>query len=825
MDAEASEPSVEESMYSRSAPFAKTAIALAIVATSIPIAPKAGAQALEEVIVTSRRRAQDIQDIPMHIQALTEEDLREGMIRGFEDYARDLTSVTFGTSGPGASTIVFRGAVSQPSGFDTISSSTLYLDEIPITRDGQNPDVRLYDIERLEALSGPQPTLYGAGSQSGTLKIVTNKPDTRDNSGWVMAEVGAMSEGDPAYNVSGAANLVVIPDKLAIRLVGFYEHEGGYIDNVLGTTSAYSLENGDRDNLDQVEGDFNDWTAKGGRAMVRWQPNDKWTVDVGVVYQGSEIGAGFDFNPAFGDLETIKFKDERRDDDWYNVSLSIQGDLGFADLTIAGGYHNREIVYDLDSTAYMTAYKTNGLDIAEYYTGVREFLDYDTCAATYYCYLFVNYNDFGPDPTGLISLRQEVDSFAQEVRLVSKDTGTNKFNWLVGAFYERTNNDWDYLSYVDDFATNGGGGSIFSYYGVEPTNDWFDQGFRSSLEYNGRDGDSRNGQLQDIETKAAFAEISMRVTENVTVTAGGRYFETERSVEENSLFVSNVSDNFDATETTTDLSPRVNLTWMVSDDALVYATYSEGTRTGGQNGGVKQNPSSIALGAPLNYGPDKLANYEIGGKATWWDGKFLTNLTAFSMDWEDYQIQVRIPIAGATTVNAGNASIDGAEGNVAIAFLADWEFSVAATYLDARIDDDIVINNGTILAGQAGDALPVVPQWKVHTSLQYNTDISWWSGVTGMARFDYNYVGESVNGTNASVSLFGASSSVPAVQPSYEVASLYFTLESEAGWSAWLGIDNLTDERALTFIAPRFSDNRAYTIRPREVSIGLYYDF
>ena len=156
-------------------PFLPTAMALGIVATSVSVSQEAGAQALEEILVTARRRTQDLQDVPMHIQTLDESALRERMIRGFEDYVRELTSVTFGTSGPGASTIAFRGAVSQPSGFDTLSSSTLYLDEIPITRDGQNPDVRLYDIERLEALSGPQPTLYGAGSQSGTLKIVTNK--------------------------------------------------------------------------------------------------------------------------------------------------------------------------------------------------------------------------------------------------------------------------------------------------------------------------------------------------------------------------------------------------------------------------------------------------------------------------------------------------------------------------------------------------------------------------------------------------------------------------------------------------------------------------
>lgn len=809
---------------SNSIPFVHTGVALGVMAALAGAPREAGAQKLEETIVTARRRTQDVQDVPLYIQAFDGNALREGMMRGFEDYARDLTSVSFGTAGPGATTIAFRGALSQPSGFDTISSSTLYLDEIPITRDGQNPDVRLYDIERLEALSGPQPTLYGAGSQSGTLKIVTNKPDTSANGGWVQAEGGYLDEGEAAYNLSGALNLVAIPDKLAVRLVGFYEHEGGYIDNVLGTTSAYSADNGDRSNADRVEDDVNDWTTQGARLYVRWQPNENWTVDAGIIYQQSETDGRFDFNPSFGDLNTIKFKDETTDDEWYNLSLIIQGDLGFADLTIAGGTHNRTIDYNIDSTAYMSVYKTEGLNLAEYYTGIREFLDYDTCAATAYCYLFVNYNDFGPDPTGSISLDQEISSFAQEVRLVSKDDGSNKFNWLVGAFYERTNNDWDYLSFVDDFAANGGGGSIFTYYGVEPTNDWFDQGFREGLDYNGRPGNNLNGQLQDIETFAVFAEFSYRFTDTLSASIGGRWFETDRGVEENSLFVSQVSDNFSVSEITEDFSPRVNLTWTPTDDAMVYYTYSEGVRVGGQNGGVTQNPSSIALGAPRSFDPDRLINHELGAKATWMDGRLLTNLSVFMMDWEDYQIRVALPVAGATTVNAGSASIDGFEGTLAFKITENWEVTAAATYLDARIDEAIILNNGVIRAGEAGDPLPAVPEWKTALSLQYNTELPW-DGLSAMARFDYNFVDESVNSTNASVLLFGADATVPRTQPAYDIGSLFFTVESDNGWTAWIGIDNLWDERAITFISPRFADDRVFTIRPREITAGWYKSF
>ncbi|MFK7731374.1 MAG: TonB-dependent receptor [Pseudomonadales bacterium] len=810
-------------------PFVRTGISLAISAaftTAVPTTVYAQDSVLEEIIVTARKRSQSIQDVPMHIQAFGQKDIREKMLRGFEDYMTELTSVSFGTSSPGATTIAFRGALAQPSGFDTISSSILYLDEVPITRDGQNPDVRLIDVERLEALSGPQPTLYGAGSQSGTLKIVTNKPNTEEFGGWVDASVGHTSEGEESYNTAIALNIPLIDNKLAVRLVGFYEYEGGYIDNVLGTTGDYSADNGDRSNADMVEDDINDYTNFGARAMLRYQPNDDWTIDFGVVYQNSELDSLFDFNPEFGDLNTIKFKDEKDNDEWYNVSLTVQGDVGFADLTIASGYHDRKIDYDLDATAYMTAYKENGLGIAEYYTGIRAFLDYDTCYATAYCYLFVNYNDFGPDPTATISLDQRVRSFVQEIRLTSKGDDDSRFNWLIGAFYEKTDNDWDYITVVDDFAENGGGGSIFSYYGVAPTDVWFDQGFRGDLDYNGLAGNSFNGQRQDIESTAVFGEASFDVTDTLTISAGGRWFSTDRRVAENSLFVDQVSDNFDVTETTEDFSPRINFTWTPTDDLMAYFTYSEGVRIGGRNGGVtQQRQAATALGAPETFGPDTLINYELGMKSTWLDGRLIANLSAFLMDWEDYQIRVSLPVAGATTVNAGNASIDGFEGQFAFKPTDKLELSAAFTYLDARIDDDVVLNNGAIVAGEAGDPLPAVPDWKVTAGAVYRTPLPWGEGLTGSARFDASYTDDSVNATSASVSLFGSQSSIPRALPSYSIGNLVFTVTTQNETEFWLGVDNVWDERAITFISPRFSDDRAFTIRPRTFRFGFYKPF
>ena len=804
--------------------FLRTPISLGVLAALVGMPAQAPAQEIEEIIVTARKRAQSIQDTPLPVQAFDTEAIREKGLRDFQDYVKELTSVSFGTSSPGATTIAFRGTLAQPTGFDTISSSTLYLDEIPITRDGQNADVRMIDIERLEALSGPQPTLYGAGSQSGVLRIVTNKPDTSEFGGWYQAGGGTTAKGQGSYDASGAVNIPIVEDRLAVRLVGFYEFEGGYIDNVLGTTSAYSEFNGDRDNADVVENNINDYESRGGRAMLRYQPNEDWTFDAAIIYQRSQLDYLFDYNPSFGDLNTIKFKDENDDDEWYNYALTVQGDLGFADLTVAAGWHNRNIDYDIDATAYMTSYKENGLAIAEYYIGYPAFPDYETCYAAAYCYLYVNYNDFGPDPTSRISLDQKVRSFAGEIRLTSKDDGQSRFNWLLGAFYERTDNDWDYITVVDDFAEHGGAGSVFTYYGVAPTDVWFDQGFREGWTYNGYQGNDFNGQHQDIESIAAFAEFSINITDNLTASAGGRYFSTDRRVSENSYFVDVIFDNFDVTENTKDFSPRLNLTWQPTNDILAYFTYSEGVRIGGRNGGVAQRPASIALGAPATFDADRLVNFEAGIKSMWADGRVLANLSAFIMDWKNYQIRVSLPVAGATTVNAGNASIDGFEGQFALKPSENWEISTSFTYLDARIDEDISLNDGAIIAGQAGDALPAVPKLKLAAGLLYSTTLPW-AGLEGYARFDLSHVDESVNATNASVLLFGASATVPAVQPAYQIGDLSFGVKAENGWEAWLSFNNLWDERAITYIYPRFADDRVFTVRPREIRVGVYKAF
>ncbi|MEM9880256.1 MAG: TonB-dependent receptor, partial [Pseudomonadota bacterium] len=190
-----------------------------------------------------------------------------------------------------------------------------------------------------------------------------------------------------------------------------------------------------------------------------------------------------------------------------------------------------------------------------------------------------------------------------------------------------------------------------------------------------------------------------------------------------------------------------------------------------------------------------------------------------------FQVQTNIPIAGASVVNAGNASIDGVEGQFAFKATENWEFSTAFTYLDARLDDDVILANGTLVAGNAGDALPATPSWQASVSAQYDKPLSIGEDLEAYGRVDLYHTGSAINGTNASVALFGAQTATPETIPSYESGYLSFGVRKKDDWQIWLAVNNFWDEQAVTWIAPRFSDGRSYALRPREFVLGFYKPF
>jgi outer membrane receptor protein involved in Fe transport len=205
--------------------------------------------------------------------------------------------------GAGSTTVVFRGAITGNS-YIAQSTSSVYLDEISLTNTGDQPMIRMVDIERVEALSGPQGTLYGSDSQAGTMRIITNKPVLNDFGAAVDLELRGGADSDTSYRGSLVFNFPLVDDRLALRVVGYNDHDGGYIDNVFGHTPDESAIDGDYpdgwgvlDNTDAVEDRWNDADITGGRLALLWQLNDSWSMDLLAVGQTVESGGNNDYDP------------------------------------------------------------------------------------------------------------------------------------------------------------------------------------------------------------------------------------------------------------------------------------------------------------------------------------------------------------------------------------------------------------------------------------------------------------------------------------------------------------------------------------------------
>ena len=308
---------------------------------------------LEEVTVTARKRTESLQDVPESIQAISSEQIVQSGFRGMDDYVRFIPSLNIVQSNPGTAMVVFRGIADAQSTFIAEPSAAVYLDEQSLVLNAQ-PNPRMVDIERVEALRGPQGTLYGASAQAGVLRIVTNKPDPTAFDAYVDLDLSATDGGDPSYDASAMVN-IPISDNFAVRLVGFTARDGGFIDVVKGTTPRFGLFTND----DAVQSDYNEVNYYGGRVSAKWFINDNWSATAAIVYQNTESDARSEHDPAYaGDLNVVRFRPgfEYDEQDWTQYALTIEGDLGFADFVSATSYFTRDWTYTQDTSVGYASY-------------------------------------------------------------------------------------------------------------------------------------------------------------------------------------------------------------------------------------------------------------------------------------------------------------------------------------------------------------------------------------------------------------------------------------------------------------------------------------
>jgi len=733
-------------------PATKVAYAVSL-ALSGSYAPGAIAQSqtvdLEQVIVTARKREETLLDIPQEIQAISQQQLERANLDSVKEFSRFVPSLSYNAVVPGRGTIYFRGVADDSSSFIADASAAIYLDEQPLTQSALQPEIRLIDIERIEALPGPQGTLYGSSSQAGTLRYITNKPDPTAFTTDVALDAYTLDEGDEGYEVSGVVN-IPLGETAAIRVVGFSARDAGFIDNVLGTSLG-----GGFDNAEFVEDDINGVEYVGGRAALRWFPNENWTVDGSVVYQQMDANSYSEtdvFTENYGqhpelegrELAVVRFQDESRNDEWAQVALTLQGDIGQIQFTSATSYFTRDIAYFQDNTDY-TFYLSNSF------------------GANYAIY------DLGPDPAGL-GWRDGpyVDRIAQEFRLQGS---TEKLDWVAGLFYERVEEGFSFFSRIEDYEDTPGFAARSDYavyYGFDP----LEPGSTDNAFYH-----SKNDQI--TKQYAAFGELTYSPNEDWSFTAGLRWFDHTRTrdyftQQPNGNFTSNLGT---AENSTSDFTKKLSVQYNISDNAMVYALYSDGFRAGGRN---VVRPGTVL---PADYDEDFLDNYELGFKSRWAGGRYTLNLTAFKMEWNDYQIEVVDPgpLFAVLVANVGDAEIEGVTLDFS-AFL--WDSLDLG--LNLQLLDPKTKASDPELGLVPGERLPFSAEEKGAIWAEY-TFPGEFAGGNFYARYQWSYTGNSLNGIGDAT-----------LQPAYQLSDFKIGLAAD-DWEVYAYVDNMFNERAIYF--------------------------
>ncbi|MEZ5503563.1 MAG: TonB-dependent receptor [Halioglobus sp.] len=767
--------------------------------------------ALEEIIVTASKRKANLQDLPQAITAFTTADIERQGFAVLDDYANSIPSLAFARREPAGTSIVFRGVAASGIQYGTNPSSSVYLDESPITQAGLNPDPRLIDIERVEALSGPQGTLFGDASQSGTLRIITNKADPSAMEGWIEGDVGAVAHSnDTDRDVSGMVNIPLIQDKLAIRLVGFESHEAGYIDNVLVTSqpdrwedariaSGYLPVSEPFDNAGNVNSDVNSTRTVGGRAAVRWLVNDDWTVDAAGIVQNTDADGFGDVDLGLGTLQQGRFENEDLKDNWYMASLSLEGNLGFADTVLTGSYFNRNLTYEADATDYQ-----HGFD--------QEF------NPVYYAIY-----DFSGEPRGYVIQNQKDERWTVEGRMTTPADSDSRWSGVVGFFYGKLKRTQFNTSTIRNFSdTQYYANQGYSYLNDKANSPYYNPNY-ATFHNSATDNWFFGAYDLHVEQTALFGEVTFAATEKLSFTGGARWFNQDQELllQQGNLLAGNRIDvqsdylfnNEVKHYSQDDWVPKLNVTYQLTDDVLTYATYSEGFRSGGTNA-LRAN--SVL---PEDYDPDKLKNYELGLKSEWFDSSLRFNAVAYHMQWNDIQIQVNDPtIFSLGIINFSQAEIDGFESEVTWIPAAGWEINANMAVINAQISENntIYTPDGEQLIAQVdkGTQLPIAPKKKGTISVQYTFQRQLLQAEP-FVLLEWAYVGDSVNSLDGTESIIFTQGATD--QPSYDLGNLRMGLDAPQ-WSATLYVTNITDEVAEQFFNNRWGTPQRVTVnKPRTV--------
>jgi outer membrane receptor protein involved in Fe transport len=690
----------------------------------------------------------------------------------------------------------------------------MYLDEQPITTIQGALDIHMYDIARIEALSGPQGTLYGASSQSGTIRIITNKPDPSGFSAGYGLEGNSVDGNDTGYTAEGFINAPV-GENAAIRLVAWMREDAGWIDNKRGTRTFPGLASTTADditldNAAVAKDDYNTVETQGARLSMLINLNDDWSITPTVQYQKQEGKGswGEDLSDFVdGDSAVTHFKDEFTDDEWYQVGLTVEGKISNFDVVYAGAYLDREVDGSFDYSDYSYWYDT--VYTTGYYADLHFLNNGDRSAPNQF------FADAGTRimPGARFVNDDGYEKTSHELRISSPQDRRVRFQ--VGFFYQKQEHDFQQRWLVEGLAE-----SMWPNQGASP--EFKDIVYVNSL-------------FREDEDEAYFGSVSFDITERLEATVGARYFKPEVSVEGFYGFGLGFNGvwsgtgeaqcptqddwrgkpckNVDKGISESDSVYRANLTWKVTDDHMIYGTWSEGYRPGG----INRKPSAG------EYVSDFLTNYELGWKTTWADGRFQFNGAAFMQEWEDFQVSFVGANAITQVDNGPTADVNGIESQIQWLPVDSLNISASVMFLDSELKDAYCAgceSDGGAWA-PAGTQLPIAAEFKGNLVARYSFNL---------AGFDAHLQGAISHEGKRNSDLRVKDNLVKGEIPANTFMDVTAGIRNDQ-YAVELYVSNLTDEDAALYYTSQCatgtcgSQNYGVRARPRTIGIRWSQEF
>jgi outer membrane receptor protein involved in Fe transport len=619
-----------------------------------PAPGAASADVVQDIIVTSERRSESIQKVPISVSAISGTDLQDRHIDSIEDLTRTVPGVTFNAGAtPGLDVITIRG-VSSTSGSSTIG---VYLDDVSIGVPNLFGDgfiePQLFDLDRVEVLRGPQGTLYGASSEGGTIRYITRPPNMDNFEAETLGKFSGTVHGGFNHEEAGTASIPIIPGTFSIRATVEYQDDSGYIDNYNYFNNSELLHNGvnsDHYIVAHITGKYvvdDDTILTPALFVQRFKADDN-----SAFYPSGVTSTSLVYPPVQGLWKQSKQVDEFSRDDVVVPSLTVNRDLGFADLTSVSGYFFRDAQREQDGTYYNSQiFATAFLDPL--------------------------YPQFQPQNDALIgTLRSPVQTqttyqqVSQEIRLSSHPYENLPLRWVTGVYYS------DLSMHDHVFQLIPGINRTFqNIYGFPLSQSLavpaYGQGVTDLFP---GDSDEAVENDYDVRQYSIFGQVDVDILPNLHFAAGGRYLIGRSAVNFTSYGFYEIGQPvpFDKSQQNYAFTPKFSLTYDVAEQNNVYASISKGFRLGGpQVGPTPFGPTSVCaqdfknLGVtsdPLSFGSDKLWTYELGSKNRFDDGRVTINGAFYYTQWYNVQQQIPLPICGyAYTANIGNAEIYGGE--------------------------------------------------------------------------------------------------------------------------------------------------------------------